>query len=141
MKDTWQYQIRLRVTEALAERLRDRPDAPEDAPLRAVLDRHGAVIKSQYQAFADYVAEAEREGVAQYPLYRWTRDTIEDPAKEAKYRRVYTAYVNGQEVYDGAVAEALRQELAALGTEGGIEGVTKVDTNPANNPQPPPGKR
>ncbi|ALM84526.1 hypothetical protein [Bordetella sp. N] len=140
MQDTWQYQIRLRVTAALAERLRDHPDAPEEAPLRAILARHGAVIKSQYQAFADYVAEAEREGETQYPLYRWTRDTLADPDKEAKYRRVYTAYVDGQEVYDGVAAEALRVDLEALGTDGGIEGVTKVDTNPANNPQPPAAK-
>ncbi|WP_233233511.1 hypothetical protein [Bordetella sp. LUAb4] len=140
MQDTWQYQIRLRVTAAMAARLRDQPDASEDAPLRAVLARHHAVLKSQFQAFADYVAEAEREGVAQYPLYRWTRDTIQDPVKEAKYRRVYTAYVDDQEVYDGVLAEALRVDLAALGTESGIEGVSKVDTNPANNPQPPAEK-
>ncbi len=141
MQDTWQYQIRLRVTEALAQRLRDLPEAPEDAPLRAILARHHAVIKSQYQAFADYVAEAERAGVEGYPLYHWTRDTIADPAKQAKYRLVYTAYVNGQEVYDGVAAEALRQDLATLGPDTGVEGVGKIDTNPANNPQPPAGKR
>lgn len=137
VQDTWQYQIRLRVTAAMAERLREHPAAAEDAPLRAILARHHAVIKSQFQAFADYVAEAEREGEARYPLYRWTRDTLQDPVKQAKYRRVYTAYVDGQEVYDGGPAEALRADLVALGTASGIEAVTKVDTNPANNPQPP----
>ena len=38
-------------------------------------------MKSQFDAFADYVAEAEKRGAANYPLYAWTKATIEIPKK------------------------------------------------------------
>ena len=53
----------------------------------------------QFDAFAGYVAEAERQGVDGYPLYAWTKATIEDPAKKAKHLKSFALHVNGQEVY------------------------------------------
>jgi hypothetical protein len=75
-------------------------------------------MKCQFDAFADYVKEAEDKGIEQFPLYAWTKRTIEDPAKEAKYTKFFTLYVEGNEVYDKDKADAL-------------------DTDPAHNPQPP----
>jgi hypothetical protein len=102
-----------------------------------ILRRHDATMKSQYDAFADYVAEAERQGVERYPLYQWTKDTIENPAKKAKYLKSFTLYVEGQEVYARDKADALERELQPLVGGGLVTRLAKHDTNPANNPQPP----
>ena len=42
----------------------------------------------QYDAFADYCAEAEARGIEHYPLYAWTKAVVADPAKKAKYQKV-----------------------------------------------------
>ena len=137
MAETWQYQIRVVLAPEAAEAARRDPAAPELAELQAVLARHDAALKCQYDAFADYVAEAERQGVEKFPLHAWTKATIEDPAKKAKYLQAFTLYVGGQEVYDRAPAEALEAELQPLVGGGQILRLTKHDTNPANNPQMP----
>ena len=78
-------------------------------------------------------------GTAAYPLYTWTRQTIENPEKKAKYLRSFTVYVEGEQVYSKETADALEAALLslALDPESGIERVFKYDTNPAHNPQPP----
>lgn len=137
MTQALQYQIRMRVSQALADAYREKRETPALSRVRDVLRSHRASFTSQYDAFAGYVAEAERCGVQDYPLYQWTLDTIRNPEKQAKYRRVFTVYVDDKEVYDEQVADALRAELSALGEAAGILGVDKFDTNPAHNPQPP----
>jgi hypothetical protein len=59
----------------LVEAARFRPDDPALGPLSQVLQKHSAGMKCQFDAFADYVAEAGREGASQYPLYEWTKET------------------------------------------------------------------
>ncbi|MFP3656069.1 hypothetical protein SB777_34740, partial [Burkholderia sp. SIMBA_052] len=65
------------------------------------------------------------------------RATIENPEKKAKYLQSFTVYVNGEEVYDKEVADVIEAELLALTGEGAIRSVSRFDSNPANNPQPP----
>jgi hypothetical protein len=142
MHDTWQFQIRITVSEERAGALRADPQSDAYAPLHDVLRRHSASLKCQFDAFADYVAEAEQMGTDAYPLYAWTRQTIENPEKRARYLRSFTAYVNGEQVYRQEIADSLEaalSTLSALDRESGIERVVKYDTNPANNPQPPRG--
>jgi hypothetical protein len=45
--------------------------------------------------------------------------------------------VDGQEVYAKEIADALERDLQPLADGGLITRLTKYDTNPANNPQPP----
>ena len=118
-------------------RAQERSTDPALAELAAILARHGAKATCQYDAFADYCAEAEREGVEQYPLYAWTKATIEDPVKKAKYLKSFTLYIDGDQVYPKAQADALEAELQPLVGGGVIARLWKYDTNPANNPQPP----
>jgi hypothetical protein len=131
------YQIRLQVTAELADALRADPSHAAYPPLAAILGKHHATLICQYDAFAGYVAEAEREGTEQYPLYQWTRDTIENPEKKAKYLRSFTVYVNDEQIYSKAIADDMDAELSRLVGKSGITQVSKFDTNPANNPQPP----
>ncbi|WP_332458208.1 histidine phosphatase family protein [Bordetella genomosp. 8] len=137
MESKWQYQVRMNVTQELADAYRDGRDTPALARLRDVLGTHHATITSQYDAFAGYVKQAEKDGTQDYPLYQWTLDTIRNPEKQAKYQRVFTVYVNEEEVYGERAADAVVAELSALGTQAGIESISKLDTNPANSPQPP----
>jgi hypothetical protein len=134
---TLQFQLRLSVSPELAHALRTDASGAAHAGLREILHRHNATVKCQYDAFADYVSEAERLGTENYPLYQWTRDTIENPEKKAKYLRSFTVYVNGEQIYDKNVADVMETELSELPGESGIERVSKFDTNPANSPQPP----
>ncbi len=137
MSGEWQYQLRIDLSEELAAvARRDAGDAAL-APLGEVLRRHGAELVCQYDAFAGYVAEAEARGVESYPLYAWTKATIEDPAKQAKYLKSFTLYLDGAQVYPKDRAEALEADLRPLLASGLIAKLAKYDTNPANNPQPP----
>ena len=132
-----QFQLRITVSPELADALRAHPCYEANAALSEVLRRYGATLKCQFDAFADYVSEAERLGTEKYPLYQWTRDTIQNPEKKAKYVRSFTVYVNGDEVYDKEIADAIETELLKLVGANGVPRVHKFDTNPANNPQPP----
>ncbi len=137
MSEDWQYQVRIYLTDDFAATARCDPSDPSLAPLPAILAEHDAALKCQYDAFAGYVAEAERNGVDRYPLYEWTKATIENPAKEAKYTKSFTLYVGGDEVYDRTKADALEAALQPLIGGDIVSRMTKHDTNPANNPQPP----
>jgi hypothetical protein len=94
-------------------------------------------MKCQFDAFADYVAEAEKNGTEDYPLYEWTKVTIDDPAKKEKHVKSFTLYVDGNEVYAKEIADALESDLQPLVGGELITRISKHDTNPANNPQPP----
>ena len=67
----------------------------------------------------------------------WRRATIKDPAKKQKYTKSFTLYVGGDEVYAGEKADALEADLTPLVGGALVVRLTKHDTNPANNPQPP----
>ena len=137
MSELWKYQVRVNLEDAFAKIARRDPEEPSLKPLADILKRHHATLKCQYDAFAGYVSEAEQNGVDGYPLYAWTKATIEDPAKEAKYIKSFTLYVDGEEVYAKEKADPLEEDLKALVGAGIITRMTKHDTNPANNPQPP----
>src|SRR5215217_9298603 len=111
MGDAWQYQLRIYLPDELVEAARFRPDDPALGPLSQVLQKHSAEMKCQFDAFADYVAEAEREGASKYPLYEWTKETIEDQAKKQKHLKSFALNVKGKEVYPKDEADALDADL------------------------------
>jgi hypothetical protein len=138
MTAEWQYQVRFDLDDAAtAKSARSDLRHPSLAPLAEILTNHRAALKCQFDAFAEYVATAEEHGVENYPLYEWTKATIENPAKKAKYLKSFTLYVDGHEVYAKEIADALVADLQPLARSGLITRLSKYDTNPANNPQPP----
>ncbi len=122
---------------AMAESARRRLGDPALAPLTDILAKRRAALKSQFAAFAEYVAAAEEYGVENYPLYEWTKATIENPAKREKFMKSFTLYVEDREVYAKEIADALEADLQPLARSGLITRISMYDTNPANNPQPP----
>jgi hypothetical protein len=134
----WQYQVRFDVNDsATAESIRRNLRDPALVPLFDILANHCAAPKCQFDAFAEYVAAAEEHGVESYALYRWTKATIEDSAKKDRYSKSFTLYVDDRDIYAKEVADALEADLQPLVTSGVIKRISKYDTNPANNPQPP----
>jgi hypothetical protein len=133
-----QYQVRFDVNDSvIAESIRRKAQEPALTRLLDILARHRAVAKSQFDAFSEYVAAAEERGIEGYPLYEWTKATIQNPTKKEKYLKSFTLYVDDQEVYAKEIADSLESDLQPLATSGLITRISKYDTNPENNPQPP----
>ncbi len=137
MSEAWEYQLRIKLAEDAAALARTEPGNAAIKPITDVLVRHNATLRNQYDAFVNYVIEAEKHGVEHFPLYKWTKATIEDPAKKAKHSTSFAIYVDGEEVYAKEHADALEKELRPLVDSGLIAHLSKHDTNPANNPQAP----
>jgi hypothetical protein len=136
MGEELKYQLRLTLGDPFAKVARNHPDDPSIAPLTQVLHRHDAALKCQYDAFADYVREAEAKGVEKFPLYAWTKKTVDDPVKKAKYTKSFALYVGGDEVYERIKADALEAELKPLVGSPILAQMFRYDTDPAHNPQP-----
>ena len=138
MTSQWQYQVRFDVNDsATAESIRRNLRDPALAPLFDILANHRAAPKCQFDAFAEYVAAAEEHGAEYYLLYQWTKATIENPAKKEKYLKSFTLYVRDEEVYAKEIADALEADLQPFAAGGLIGRISKYDSNPSNNPQPP----
>ena len=118
----WQYQVRIYLVEEVASPARTHVGTAALQPLENVLAAHSATLVSQLDAFERYVADAEREGIEKYPLYRWTKAT-----------KVFALHVSGREVYPRQVADALEAALQPLVVGGLVERLSRHDTNPANN--------
>jgi hypothetical protein len=137
MSDEWEYQIRLNLADDFAEIARQDPANESIRPLADILSKHRATLSNQFDAFVNYVRQAEQHGVEHFPLYKWTKATIEDPEKKAKHVRSFSLHVDGEEVYPRAAAEALEADLLPLVGNGVVVKLSKHDSNPANNPQAP----
>jgi hypothetical protein len=87
------------------------------------------------------VAEAEAEGPENFLLYKWTKATLEDPARRAKHIKTFAMHVAGKEVYPKAEADALEADLQPLIGGRLVTRMSRHDTNPANNLQVPPEYR
>jgi len=74
---------------------------------------------------------------ASHSPYAWTKATIEIPAKKEEYVKSFTLHAGGQEVYAKELGDALEGDLQPLVGGALVTPMTKHDTNPANNHQPP----
>ena len=137
MSDDLKFQLRLTLRDEFAEVARNDPADASISALADILSRHDAVLKCQFDAFADYVTAAEANGIDNFPLYEWTKKTIEDPAKKTKYTKSFALYVGGEEVYEKDEADALEAELKPLVGGPIVAQMFRYDTDPAHNPQPP----
>ena len=131
------FQIRLQLSEGFAKAVRASESKAELQSLYAALTSNSAELVCQYDAFAGYCSQVEQSGELDNTLYRWTKATLEDPAKVSKYLTIFTIYVNDAEVYDQPIADRLEQELQGLVDGSVIVKMNRYDTNPTNNPQAP----
>ena len=129
----WRHQLRVYLTDEAADVARTDREAAVLRPLADILKKHDATLISQLDAFQDYVEEAERAGPEGFPLYRWTKATVEDPAKRLKHKKAFAVRVSGEEVYAKETADALDAALRPLVGGGLVTGMSRHDTDPANN--------
>jgi hypothetical protein len=102
-----------------------------------IAEQNGMQLVCTFDAFREYCEEAERNDIAQYHLYDWTKATIENPEKKAKHLKSFAFYLGNEQVYSKAYASVVEKSLQNLGEAMHLIEITMIDSNPANNPQPP----
>ena len=133
----WLYQIRIRVSESLSESLRSGKHSGLAGKLDEISSRHGMSLVCTYDAFKGYCDEAEENGVEEYALYEWTKSTIENPEKKAKHLKSFAFYRGFEQIYEKELALSLEESLKKVGMSEDLLEIKVIDSNPANNPQPP----
>ena len=130
------YQVRLDVTEDIAQEVRNKNYYKLNEYIDAILLKVDAELICQFDAFNNFVIECEKEDNTNNALYKWTKDTIENNLKKKKYLKSFTIYVNGQQLYEKKTADYLESEIKKL-NEKRILKISKYNSDPKNNPQPP----
>ena len=133
----WLYQVRIRVSERLSESLRSGNHTGLASSLIEISNDHGMSLVCTYDAFKGYCDEAEQNGIEEYALYDWTKATIENPEKKAKHLKSFAFYRGFEQIYEKELALSLEKKLLNLGLSEDLLEVKVIDSNPANNPQPP----
>ena len=134
----WQYQVRIRTSERLSRTLRTDDTSSLADKLRAISHSHGMTIVNTFDAFKGYCDEAEENGIEKYSLYHWTKSTIDDPEKKAKHLKGFAFYKGeADQIYEKELAESLFANFEEIGLNDDLIEIKLIDSNPANNPQPP----
>ena len=133
----WLYQVRIRVSENLSESLRSGNHTDLAKKLDKISNDHGTALVCTFDAFKGYCDEAEENGIDEYALYEWTKATIEDPEKKAKHLKSFAFYRGFEQIYEKELALSLEENLEKLGISEELLEIRVIDSNPANNPQPP----
>ena len=130
------YQIRLDVSEDIAQEVRNKNYNKLNEKIASILLKVKGELICQFDAFNSFVLECEKENNTNNPLYKWTKDTIKNNVKKKKYLKSFTIYVNGEQLYEKKCADYLEYEIKKL-KEKKILKVYKYNSDPKNNPQPP----
>ena len=130
------YQVRLDVTEDIAQEVRNKNYYKLNENIDAILLKVDAELICQFDAFNNFVIDCEKENNTNNALYKWTKDTIDNNVKKKKYLKSFTVYVNGKQLYKKKTADYLESEIKKL-NEKRILKINKYNSDPKNNPQPP----
>ena len=133
----WLYQIRIKVSEQLSRDLRSVNGSRLAKEINKIAFDNDSRLVCTFDAFAEYCEEAEREGIEHYGLYHWTKSTIDNPEKKAKHLKSFAFYEGDNQVYRKELAYSIQQCLEDLDSGNDIVEINMIDSNPANNPQPP----
>ena len=133
----WLYQIRIKVSDKLSDDLRGTQELELSQAINGIANENGSRIVCTFDAFAEYCEEAEKNGTEHYELYDWTKSTIENPEKKSKHLKSFAFYEGDNQVYKKELAISIQQSLERLDSGNDILEINLIDSNPANNPQPP----
>ena len=137
MTEKWLFQVRLYFSSDFTKTFNSDKNSEKKEKLITVLNKHNAELLSQFDGFMGYVLEAEKNGIDNYPLYQWIKDSLARKDKIEKYHNSYTVYINSEEVYSENLANNIENDLLELVDKETVLRISKHDTNPKNNPQPP----
>ncbi len=133
----WLFQVRIKVSKNISEDLRGAQKQSLSISLKKIAENNQMALVCTYDAFSAYCAEAEENGINKYELYYWTKATIDNPEKKAKHLKSFAFYNGDDQVYEQHLALSLDASLQKLIGNSQLEEIKIIDSNPANNPQPP----
>jgi hypothetical protein len=133
----WLYQVRLKLSKELSNALRTNQPSTRADQIRTIASNYNMNIVCTFDAFQEYCNEAERNGIESYPLYEWTKEVTNDPAKRQKHLKSFAFYKGLDQIYEKQIAVKIHEEIDAIRDDLDILEVRLIDSNPANNPQPP----
>ena len=136
MNENILYQLRIDFEEKAAEEIRREKSIEACKQLFTLLEEEKANLICQYEAFSIFVKECEQNNLTNTPLYKWTKDTIENDLKKTKYMKSFTIYVENEQLYTKDIANRIEKKILSLNCNCILK-VNKYDSNPKNNPQPP----
>ena len=130
------FQLRIDFDKNVADDIRKLGILQKLPKLGNILLKHDAILICQYDAFKAFLDECEQNNNIDFPLYKWTKDTINQKKKKEKYLKSFTIYIGDNQLYNKDKADSLEAELKCLNCEYILK-INKYDSNPENNPQPP----
>ena len=140
MNNEWLYQVRIKLSQELADDLRSESSLDISKKINNIARKHHTRPVCTLDGFLDYVKEAERNNIKDYPLYHWTKSVVQDPDKQIKHSKSFAFYFGDEQIYEKDLAVSLYNDLVEFNDENKIEEIKMIDSNPRNNPQPPKNK-
>ena len=133
----WLYQVRITLTQSFADDLRSVSNLDLSKEINKIAGKHKTRAVCTLDGFLDYVKEAEKNGIKEYPLYHWTKSVVDDPQKNIKHSQSFAFYFGDEQIYEKQRAQSLYNDLLEFNDENKIKEIKIIDSNPRNNPQPP----
>ena len=133
----WLYQVRITLNQSFADDLRSDSNLDLSKEINKIARNHRTRPVCTLDGFLDYVKEAEKNDIEEYPLYHWTKSVVDDPQKKIKHSKSFAFYFGDEQIYEKQRAQSLYNDLLELNDENKIEEIKIIDSNPRNNPQPP----
>jgi len=136
-RNEWLYQVRITHNQSFADDLRSDSNLDLSKEINKIARNHRTRPVCTLDGFLDYVKEAEKNDIEEYPLYHWTKSVVDDPQKKIKHSKSFAFYFGDEQIYEKQRAQSLYNDLLELNDENKIEEIKIIDSNPRNNPQPP----
>ena len=130
------YQLRVDLEHNAAQELINTKNINSCKNLGNIIKEENGELVCQFLAFSKFVEECEQDNLTDSPLYKWTKDTIENKVKKEKYMKSFTIYIKNQQLYEKEVADRIENKIINLGCRCILK-VNKYNSDPKNNPQPP----
>jgi len=137
MNKEWLYQVRIKLPQDLADDLRNYSKLDISKKINKIARKYQTRPVCTLDGFLDYVKEAEKNDIKDYPLYHWTKSVVQDPDKQIKHSKSFAFYFGDEQIYEKKRAVSLYNDLVQFNNENNIEEIKMIDSNPENNPQPP----
>ena len=85
MNNEWLYQVRIKLPQDLADDLRSESNLDISKEINKIARKHQTRPVCTLDGFLEYVKEAEKNDIKDYPLYHWTKSVVQDPDKQIKH--------------------------------------------------------
>ena len=126
MNNEWLYQVRIQLPQDLADDLRSDRNLDISKKINKIARKYQTRPVCTLDGFLDYVKEAEKNDIKDYPLYHWTKSVVEDPEKKIKHSKSFAFYFGDEQIYEEQRAVSLYNDLVKFNNKNKAE-------NKANN--------